>query len=296
MSQNVTPPLGRRYEVGGRRLFLDRAGTGAPAVVILPGAAAMGLDYLNLHQQVGTFTTSVIYDRGGTGWSAPTRLPRTAAEAADELYDLLRAAGVPGPYVLVGHSLGGLHARRFAQLHPGEVAGLVALDILYEEWDAYVPEPFRLAQAQALDESVTEIPAELVEGARALLNGMFTSWPADIREALVARHLDPAAFADGMRERANLAELAEEVRNGGQVPDVPLIAFTAQGIDPGQELYLPAEMLRRQNEAKLAMYADLAASVTRGENRVLENASHSWIHIEGADAVLKGIQDLVEKV
>ncbi|MGV9381876.1 alpha/beta fold hydrolase [Nonomuraea sp. NPDC003707] len=203
MSQNITPPLGRRYEVGGRQLFLDR---------------------------------------GGTGWSGPTRLPRTA----DELYDLLRVAGVPGPYVLVGHSLGGLHARRCAQLHPDEVAGLVALDILYEEWDAYVPEPFRLTQAQALDETVTEIPAELVEGARALLNGMFASWPADIREALVARHLDPAAFADGMRERANLA--------------------------------------------------DLAASVSRGENRVLENASHSWIHIEGADVVLKGIQDLIEKV
>ncbi|MEV4017647.1 hypothetical protein AB0J35_44880 [Nonomuraea angiospora] len=128
------------------------------------------------------------------------------------------------------------------------MAGLVALDILYEEWDAYVPEPFRLTQAQALDETVTEIPVELVEGVRTLLNGMFASWPADIREALVARHLDPAAFADGMRERANLAELAEEVRNGGQVPDV------------------------------------------------LENASHSWIHIEGADAVLEGIRDLVEKV
>ncbi|MBE1589301.1 hypothetical protein ACFPOI_35880 [Nonomuraea angiospora] len=55
-------------------------------------------------------------------------------------------------------------------------------------------------------------------------------------------------------------------------------------------------MLRRQNEAKRAICTDLAASVSRGENRVLENASHGWIHVEGADAVLQGIQDLIEKV
>ncbi|MEV4106639.1 alpha/beta hydrolase [Nonomuraea sp. NPDC049695] len=292
MSRHITTPLGRRYEVEGKQLFLHRSGTGGPAVVILPGAAAMGLDYLNLHERVSRFTTGVIFDRAGTGWSDPTTLPRSAAEAADELLGLLRAADVPGPYVLVGHSLGGLHARRFAQRHPDQVAGLVALDVFYEKWDEYVPEPFRLTQAQAMNETVTEIPAELVEAARGLLDGMFAQWPQEIREALVERHLDPEEFAAGMRERANLADLADEVRRAGEVPAVPVIAFAAMGIDPGQLLYLPEELLREQNEAKRAMYADM----TGGEVRVLENASHSWIHIEAEDAVVEGIEEMVAKV
>src|SRR5580704_8387745 len=114
------PPAGRWYEVGGRRLMLHRSGTGGPAVVILPGASAVGLDYLNIH------------DRGVTGWSDPVDLPRSAADVAAELHDLLRAAGVPGPYLLAAHSLGGAYARRFAQLFPGDVAGFLYLDAFYE--------------------------------------------------------------------------------------------------------------------------------------------------------------------
>nr|BFD80606.1 hypothetical protein StreXyl84_00070 [Streptomyces sp. Xyl84] len=116
------PPLGHLYEVGGRRLMLHRTGTGGPAVVFLPGAGQVGLDYLNIHDRAAELTTSVIYDRAGTGWSQGAQLPRTAAEVTDELRDLLRAAGVPAPYLLVGHSLGGAYARHFAQRFPDETA------------------------------------------------------------------------------------------------------------------------------------------------------------------------------
>jgi alpha-beta hydrolase superfamily lysophospholipase len=85
-------------------------------VVIAPGAGAVGLDYLNIHDQISQFTTSVIYDRAGTGWSDEVKLPRSAAEVSDELRSLLHTAGVPAPYLLVGHSLGGLYIRRYALL------------------------------------------------------------------------------------------------------------------------------------------------------------------------------------
>jgi hypothetical protein len=101
------PPRGRLYEAGGRRLMLHRSGVGGPAVVFLPGAGQVGLDYLNIHERAAELTTSVLYDRAGTGWSQWAQLPRTAAEVTSELRDLLRAAEVPAPYMLVGHSLGG---------------------------------------------------------------------------------------------------------------------------------------------------------------------------------------------
>src|SRR5580698_7760899 len=105
----AAPPLGRLYEAEGRRLSLHRAGEGGPTVVFLPGAGLTGLDFLNIHNAVAEFAGSVIYDRGGTGWSDEIALPRGAADAAGELRTLLKVAEIPGPYVLVGHSLGGAY-------------------------------------------------------------------------------------------------------------------------------------------------------------------------------------------
>ena len=82
----------------------------------------------------------MLYDRAGTGWSDRVELPRSSAEVTDELRNLLRAAGVPAPYLLVGHSLGGLYARHYAQRFPGEVAGLLLLDPAHEDYNAYMPQ------------------------------------------------------------------------------------------------------------------------------------------------------------
>jgi pimeloyl-ACP methyl ester carboxylesterase len=104
--------------------MLYASGTGGPVVVFLPGGGMTGLGYLYLHEQASRFTTSVLYDRAGTGWSDQAALPRSATEVTDELRSRLRVAGVPAPYVFVGHSLGGIYARRFAQRFPADVAGL----------------------------------------------------------------------------------------------------------------------------------------------------------------------------
>src|SRR5262245_5254364 len=133
-------PSARFYDVGERQLMLYASGTGGPVVVFLPGAG-IGLGYLNLHEQASRFTTSVLYDRAGTGWSDHADLPRSATEVADELRSLLRVAGVPAPYAFVGHSLGGLYARRFAQRFPADVAGLVFLDPGHEDYMTKLPRP-----------------------------------------------------------------------------------------------------------------------------------------------------------
>lgn len=179
MNTSDLPPLGRLYDIEGRRLFLHRSGTGGPAVVFLPGASAVGLDYLNIHDRIAEFTTSVLYDRGGTGWSDPVDLPRPAAEVATELGKLLRAACVPGPYVLIAHSLGGLYARRFAQLFPDDVAGFVYLDAFHEDWYTYLP----------------HLKPEMVPGnlqlrlvcllARGLYRRMLAPWPREVRQPLL---------------------------------------------------------------------------------------------------------------
>jgi pimeloyl-ACP methyl ester carboxylesterase len=82
------------------------------------GGGMFGLYYWNVRELVAEFTTSVIYDRLGTGWSDAVELPRSSNRVTEDLHKLLSAAGAPAPYVLVGHSLGGLYARHFAKRSP----------------------------------------------------------------------------------------------------------------------------------------------------------------------------------
>jgi pimeloyl-ACP methyl ester carboxylesterase len=129
------PPRGKLVDVGGYRMHLLAEGSNAvtrhgrmPTVVLIPGGYAQGLGMYHLHSRVRGRTRSIIYDHAGTGWSDVGPLPRTPAREADELQQLLERAGEKGPFVLVGHSFGGLLANNFAARYPHEVAGLVLFD------------------------------------------------------------------------------------------------------------------------------------------------------------------------
>ncbi|MEO8450966.1 MAG: alpha/beta hydrolase [Gemmatimonadota bacterium] len=290
------PPIGHRYEVEGRRLFLVRSGAGGPPVVFFPGGGMFSLGYYNIHCRTAELTTSVLYDRAGTGWSDSVALPRSVAAVVQELRTLLRVADIPGPYVLVGHSLGGLYARRFAQLFPADVAGLLLLDPAHEDYPANEPEVARRAAAEWKDKPMPELSPEQIEGYRPILNAMYAEWPPEIRAPLIERHLNLAQVAAGMREVANVDALYEEMRRGGTIPAVPVIVYTAMGIDASQTVFSTEEVVRAQNEAKLATNSAFARSVPGAESRVLEDVGHLMIHTQRQDAVLQGIRDVLERV
>ncbi|WP_410573431.1 alpha/beta fold hydrolase [Amycolatopsis sp. cmx-4-61] len=285
-------PLGRTCDVAGRALWLDRAGTGGPPVVVLPGAGLVGLDYLNVHTAAAGFTTSVLHDRAGTGWSGPARLPRTAAEVATELRDLLRAAGVSGPCVLAGHSLGAAYARRFAQLFPADVAGLLLLDPGHEDLFAHLP-----AEAAALNEEMKRAAAELpdltddqVRAARAQYTQLFAEWPPRVREPLIDHHL--TTWRTVIDETKNEDDVYAELRGGGELPDVPLIVLTAMGRNPYWARFGSEELIAAAQRGIRDLHASIAAAVPRGEHRVLDDAAHQFLHIQRQDAVVQAIRDL----
>lgn len=294
----VTPPLGRYYDVGGRRLWLHRSGSGSPAVVFLPGGGAVGLDYLNVQERAAELTTSVVYDRAGTGWSDRVELPRTSAAATDELRLLLRVAGLPAPYLLVGHSLGGLYARHYAQRFPDEVAGLLLMDPAHEDIRAYMPQQL-VDQWDAWDPDQAlpdELPDELIQFYRGLFGQEMADWPEEIREPLIERHVSLEWLRVGLQEAKNVHQLYDEVRHAGQVPDVPLIVLSSMGIDSFKAAVSQGtseSLLREEIEGKRRLYTALAESVPRGENRLIDDAGHVTIHLRRPDAVLQAIQDLI---
>ena len=122
------PPPGQMVDVGGYRLHINCTGTGSPTVVIDAGWGDWSLGWSGVQPGVAKTTRVCTYDRAGMGYSEAGPLPRDAEQFAKELHTLLDRAGVPGPYVLVGHSLGGLPVRVFAHEYPAEVAGVVLIE------------------------------------------------------------------------------------------------------------------------------------------------------------------------
>ena len=333
----AAPPLGRFYEVGGRRLWLHRSGNGSPSVVFLSGAGTVGLDYLNVQRLAAELTTSVLYDRAGTGWSSPVERRRTSAQVTDELRELLRTAGVPAPYLLAGHSLGGLYARHYAQRFPGDVAGLLLLDPAHEDYDAYIArhlsqmrkgddtdQPLSQGSTDSLIRSAKKqldrlmglaitvalrsalgrgllIRVPTIRRYRELYRRLFAqemvNWPDEIRELLIERHVSLEWLWAGVQEAQNAGQLYDEVRNAGPMPDVPLIVLCAMGVDDFRRAVsvgASESQLREEIEGKRRLYAVLAASVTRGENRPVD-AGHLTIHLRHPEAVVRAIQDLIAR-
>jgi pimeloyl-ACP methyl ester carboxylesterase len=286
-------PLGRFYDVGGRQLMLYASGAGGPVVVVLPGAGLTGLGYLNLHERVSQFTTSVLYDRAGTGWSDHVRLPRSATEVTDELRLLLRVAGVPAPYVFVGHSLGGIYARCFAQRFPAEVTGLLFLDPGHEDYTTKLPAP-SLRERLHMSLALVRVVLQFKRLYRGYFERMFADWPAPVRDLLFEYHL--RSWRVGLKEAKNFESICDEVRRGGEMPDVPLIVLTAMGIDPFRAMFATEASQRKLNDVKLAINRAIANSVPHGEHRVLENAAHATFHVDRPDAVVQAIRDLLDRV
>ncbi|MER6942955.1 alpha/beta hydrolase [Nonomuraea sp. NPDC000554] len=262
-------------------------------MVFLPGAGVVGLDFLNVHDLVAEVATSVLYDRAGTGWSDHAELPRSAAEVTDELRSLLRAAGVPAPYLLVGHSLAGVYARHYAQRFPEEVAGLLLLDPYHEDNTTRMPQQVLEMQEHLKNQPMPEPTEEIIELFRGLFEQKLARWPEAVREPLIEHHL--THWRTGMREMENLDEVGDELRRAGQAPDVPLIVLSAMGDDPARAAQVPEELEREINDVKLALHAELAQAAPRGEHRVLDDAGHNWMHVDRPDAVLHAIRDLLDQ-
>ena len=122
------PMPGQLVDVGGHRLHLHCTGSGSPTVVLEPGQGGASSDFAWIAPAVARDTTVCVYDRAGRGWSDAADSPQDGDHIAADLHTLLDRAHVPGPYVLAGHSFGGLYVLSFAAQFPDQVAGLVLLD------------------------------------------------------------------------------------------------------------------------------------------------------------------------
>jgi pimeloyl-ACP methyl ester carboxylesterase len=141
----------QKVDVGGHSLNLLIGGQGSPAVVFEGGFGAGIASWATVQKEVAAFARTVSYDRAGLGQSDSGPKPRSAKQIATELHTALEKAGLKPPYVLVGHSFGGIYVRVFAHMYPKEIAGLVLLDPSQESFNDWLKknQPARLKDVQA---------------------------------------------------------------------------------------------------------------------------------------------------
>ena len=286
------PPPGRLVDVGGHRLHLQCAGQGRPTVVLETGLGAWSSHWALVQPVVAGATRVCAYDRAGLGWSEPGPPPRGAGRIAGELRALLRQADAPGPYVLVGHSNGGLYARRYAGLYPDEVAGLVLLDAtpvdLFERLPATRAD-FAAAQSQARTfRWLAPVGIVRLLLPRALARDL-ARVPAPAREAIGARNAVPGQWhameAEVAALPASMAEVAQGAPAGGLGTRPLVVLSSTVGARSAAEA-----------ATKLAMDAEVAALSADGRHVVVEGATHVGLALEPehARATSAAIRRVVE--
>ena len=147
--RRIYPPPGELVDVGGHSLHINCVGEGSPTVILESGSGATSVDWANIQPEVANTTRVCAYDRAGSGWSEPGPEPGDPQQIAGELHTLLGNAGIDGPYVLVGHSFGGLCVLMYDDLYPDEVEGMVLVDSSHPEQST------RTAESQAAYEQTS---------------------------------------------------------------------------------------------------------------------------------------------
>jgi pimeloyl-ACP methyl ester carboxylesterase len=130
------PAPGQLVDVGGYNLHISCTGQGSPAVILDASSIDTSSSWAWVQPEVAKSTRVCSYDRAGLGWSDLGPAPRDAQQHSSELHTLLQRGGIAGPYVLVGHSYGGLITRVYADRYPGEVAGVVLVEALHPDFQA----------------------------------------------------------------------------------------------------------------------------------------------------------------
>jgi pimeloyl-ACP methyl ester carboxylesterase len=273
LDRRAYPAPGERINVGGYKLHITCLGAGSPTVILLHGNGGSALDWYGVQPAIARTTRACAYDRAGSGWSDAGPGAQDARHGVAELHTLLANAGIPGPYVLVGHSFGGLYSRLYAAQYPDQVAGMVLLDATHPDQWTRTPAGqtvYTTVRRQVrLQAWLARIGiARLLLTPHALPPGYdmpaqtFAAW-----QAIVSSTRDIDA---GVAEFGASPTLMDDVRATHGLGAMPLAVVTARG-DHTQGIARSSDV----EALHLALQRELAGLSTNSTQQVVEDADHS---------------------
>jgi pimeloyl-ACP methyl ester carboxylesterase len=301
------PPPGRLVDVGGHRLHLFECGQGGPTILLEAGLMSTVLSWSGLQRELSRSFRVVSYDRAGLGWSDVGPMPRTAERIVDELHTLLGRAGIPPPYVLVGHSFGGLTMPLFAARFADEVAGVVLVDpVVPAEWNPPSEHDRKLTRIGAkvcrrsailsriglirfvaflLTTKAKNAAGHLVrlisrgtpQDAGTVSSPWFSALPANEKAMASVFWVQPKFALTIASQLENLPVSATRVAEFERFCDKPVMILSA----------------RTAPEGRRKEHAAIAGRLPLGEHVFAENSNH-WIMQEETELVLRAIEKVAK--
>jgi pimeloyl-ACP methyl ester carboxylesterase len=295
------PPRGQMVDIGGRKMHIDCRGQGAPVVIFEAGLGTTGsLSWDRVHDAAAQTTRACAYDRAGIMWSDPTPGEQDAEKVSDDLHATLKAAGIGGSLVMVGHSLGGPYIMTFVRKYGDTVKGLVFVDTSHPD------------QMKRMASTKPDKPSR-GEWVRGLL--IASSWSGLLR----ATKLDPGIpEVPGMSDRTrtvgaayrlrSLAGMRKEVAAFDRIDaqagklrtlgDRPLVVLTAT--EPYPDEVLKATGMTRAEADRLqaiwkVLQADEASWSSRSRHELVPDSSH-YIQDRRPDQVINAVREVVDMV
>jgi pimeloyl-ACP methyl ester carboxylesterase len=303
------PPPGRLVDIGGRSLHLIDRGADGPAVIFESGISATCLNWTEVRAEAESFARACTYDRAWLGWSDPAPSPRTTLSIVEDLHVLIESAGIPRPFVLVGHSFGGMVVRAYAAKYPEHVAGLILIDPLSpREWLKASPAPARMlrlglrlsrrgaflarigvvraalgllmAGGRIVPQLIARLSSGTGESVISRLVGEVRKMPPETWPMVRAHWCQPkgflglAAYLEGLPESSVEAAAMED--GLGQMTACPVTVLSAANAPPWQ---------REEREG-------WAHRSPRGRHIVARKSGH-WIQLDEPDLVIQAIREMI---
>lgn len=283
--RRFNPMPGKLVDVDGRKMHIYCTGEGSPTVVLDSGLGDTYRSWRRVQPEIAKFTRVCSYDRAGLGYSDPSSQPRTAKVIAGELHQLLQAAAIAPPYVLVGHSMGGYDVRLFASLYRDEVVGMVLVDASHPDQENRFPPELRKMEGN-WHLKTRFVVATMPFGIPRLFGLCNTD--ASGRAADCNWH----SVRERLSESSSFPESAAETAASGRLGNIPLVVLSH---DPDKlSSDLSPALAKATNEAWEKMQEDMGHLSVHGTQTIVKNSSHNIPH-DRPDVVVAAVRDVIDR-
>ncbi|WP_194845015.1 alpha/beta hydrolase [Candidatus Rhabdochlamydia porcellionis] len=291
-------PPGKLVDLGGYSLHISCIGEGDQTVVLEAGHAGNSLEWALVQSEVSKFTRVCSYDRAGYGWSEESPYPRTSDQVVLELHELLTKAQIPKPYILVGHSLGGVNVRLYAHQYPDEVSGIILVDSSHEDQEARLPpEPKKnfFIKHPKIAEFFTFIGIHrlMMQASSVSSKLRLSSYPDWVQKAYLAKLSSTKCMRTAGKESSAFVESLIQLKNVQfSFRDKPLIVLTAGKCISGKGYGFDQEWLNQAYKVWKDLQKELVAQSTKGKQIIAEHSDHQ-ITRHQPSIIIEAIKELI---
>ncbi|RCX21581.1 pimeloyl-ACP methyl ester carboxylesterase [Fontibacillus phaseoli] len=287
------PPPGKLVDAGGYSLHLVKAGTGSPTILLEAGSGETSLSWRQIPDELAEFATVVSYDRAGYAWSESANSERTGENIVHELHAALEKEGIRGPYLLVGHSLGGMYARLFAETYRDEVVGLVLIDARPED-DARDTAEILKQEKFAGNPSASTLKLIKHSGLlRLFKDELLKGQVAEEDRERFVNVIAKDSFFEAKEEEGNLAETTEDAIRGQRLGSLPVRVIARGMAQDYAQAGISEEGGRKLESIWQAGQRKMLEISTDSRLIVAEKSGHMVIH-DQPELVVETIRSLLK--